>query len=98
MKLCFTEEDRLAKAKQDKAEYEEGDGLQRIKDKVPKENTMGLILSWIRDEGICLRRGTTAERACYALSDFDIPQDKRAAAAFWFMMPYQRNPELTNKW
>ena len=97
MKLSFTGSDRLARAKQDKAEYE-GSGLQRMKDKVPKENTMGLIFTWIRDEGICLRRGTTAERACYALSDFDIPEGQMATAAFWFMMPYQRHTELTKKW
>ncbi|XP_065052683.1 uncharacterized protein LOC135681941 [Rhopilema esculentum] len=90
------EEDVIEKAKKAKDEYKKGEGLTRLKDKIPKENTMGLIFTWIRDERICLRRGTEAKNACYALSDFELPTSTERM--FWFLMPYQRATDTTDNW
>ena len=102
MSLCLPEE-VIQKAVEDKEKYNTDKkelGLERLQAVISPDEKFGRILSWIRDEGICLRRGEEPENACYALSDFGLDKDPDAVkpSALWFLTPYTKSKELTNKW
>ena len=71
--------------------------MKRIEKANINEDKFGKILMWIRDEQICLRRGTEARNAAYALSDFDLDSTD-SNRVFWFVKPYTVNKEKTSLW
>ena len=61
------------------------------------------LVGWIDDKNICLRRGETAENACYMLSDCakgkpdDMDMRDMRAVMKWTMNPF-KNEEICNRW
>lgn len=73
--------------------------MKRIKEMDIDEEKFGKMLTWIRDAQVCLRRGTEAKNAAYALSDFDLDlKNEVMKSAFWFVKPYTKYTEKTNLW
>jgi len=98
-------EEKLKEPKKAKEEYEaekkkdEDLAIKKIKDAGLDEDKFGKLLTWFRDAQICLRRGTEAKNAAYALSDFDLDTTKVLQCAFWFAKPFTKNSEKkTNLW
>ena len=85
-------------AKEKYEEEKENPGLKRIKALIDDEKDFGKIITWVRDAGICLRRGTEAKNACYALSDFGIKQEALFDHLYWFVLPYTKKEAKTNLW
>ena len=60
-------------------------------------------MGWIDDQNICLRRGDTAENACYMLNDCakgkpdDMDMKDMKAVMKWTMNPF-KNEEICTRW
>eukprot|EP00794_Sanderia_malayensis_P017310 gene17310-19043_t len=86
------------KAKSDYDDEKEKPGIANLKDAISDDGKFGKILSFIRDAQICLRRGTEAKNACYAMSDFGLDMGKILQNAYWFGRPYSHQKDKTNRW
>eukprot|EP00112_Aurelia_sp_Birch-Aquarium-sp1_P010729 Seg2284.7 transcript_id=Seg2284.7/GoldUCD/mRNA.D3Y31 product="hypothetical protein" protein_id=Seg2284.7/GoldUCD/D3Y31 len=76
--------------------YKRGDGVKRLKSKMPEEK-FGKIVQWAKEKGLGLRRGVAPSGACYAIGDFDIPGP--ATELLWFYKsPYTKNPKYADLW
>ncbi len=98
--FCFLE-DPLDPAREAKTEYNADDdhpGMNRLKAAISDEAKFAKILDWIQESGICLRRGTEAKNACYAMNDNGFDTMKPMDMAFWLTKPYTKKVDNTDKW
>ena len=70
--------------------------MKRLASQIAEEK-FGKILQWTQDSKVCLRRGTSAGGACYALGDFKVPGSMMDQLRF-FKKPYTANPKVTDDW
>eukprot|EP00112_Aurelia_sp_Birch-Aquarium-sp1_P010730 Seg2284.8 transcript_id=Seg2284.8/GoldUCD/mRNA.D3Y31 product="hypothetical protein" protein_id=Seg2284.8/GoldUCD/D3Y31 len=89
-------EPNVRKAEEAAKAYRPGDGVKRLRSQI-EEGKFGKILQWTQVSKVCLRRGTSAGGACYALGDFKVPGNMIEVLKF-FTAPYTANPKVTDDW